>query len=163
MENDGQLLRLLTELAAMKREYDKISAALDEVRATGYGIVMPGIDELTLEEPEIVRQGGQYGGRLSASAPSLHIMRANIHTELSPTVGSEQQGEELIKSLLADFETDPGKLWSTNIFGKSLNELVSEGVQAKLLHMPLEARSRLQQTLERIINEGCDGLICILL
>ena len=87
---------------------------------------MPGIDELTLEEPEIVRQGGQYGVRLSASAPSLHIMRANIHTELSPTVGSEQQGEELIKSLLADFETDPGKLWSTNIFGKSLNELVSE-------------------------------------
>ena len=163
VENDGQLLRLLTELAAMKREYDKISAALDEVRATGYGIVMPGIDELTLEEPEIVRQGGQYGVRLSASAPSLHIMRANIHTELSPTVGSEQQGEELIKSLLADFETDPGKLWSTNIFGKSLNELVSEGVQAKLLHMPQEARSRLQQTLERIINEGCDGLICILL
>ena len=108
---------------------------------------MPGIDELTLEEPEIVRQGGQYGVRLSASAPSLHIMRANIHTELSPTVGSEQQGEELIKSLLADFETDPGKLWSTNIFGKSLQE----------------ARSRLQQTLERIINEGCDGLICILL
>ena len=124
---------------------------------------MPGIDELTLEEPEIVRQGGQYGVRLSASAPSLHIMRANIHTELSPTVGSEQQGEELIKSLLSDFETDPGKLWSTNIFGKSLNELVSEGVQAKLLHMPQEARSRLQQTLERIINEGCDGLICILL
>ena len=99
----------------------------------------------------------------SASAPSLHIMRANIHTELSPTVGSEQQGEELIKSLLADFETDPGKLWNTNIFGKSLNELVSEGVQAKLLHMPQEARSRLQSTLERIINEGCDGLICILL
>ena len=137
--------------------------AASQVEATGYGIVMPGIDELTLEEPEIVRQGGQYGVRLSASAPSLHIMRANIHTELSPTVGSEQQGEELIKSLLADFETDPGKLWSTNIFGKSLNELVSEGVQAKLLHMPQEARSRLQQTLERIINEGCDGLICILL
>ena len=130
---------------------------------TGLDIVMPGIDELTLEEPEIVRQGGQYGVRLSASAPSLHIIRANIHTELSPTVGSEQQGEELIKSLLSDFETAPGKLWSTNIFGKSLNELVSEGVQAKLLHMPQEARARLQQTLERIINEGCDGLICILL
>ena len=130
---------------------------------SSYLAMMNRIDELTLEEPEIVRQGGQYGVRLSASAPSLHIMRANIHTELSPTVGSEQQGEELIKSLLADFETDPGKLWSTNIFGKSLNELVSEGVQAKLLHMPQEARSRLQQTLERIINEGCDGLICILL
>ena len=157
------LPEMLQELAQTKKLYDKVQTALEQVKATGYGIVMPGIDELTLEEPEIVRQGGQYGVRLSARAPSLHIMRANIHTELSPTVGSEQQGEELIKSLLADFETDPGKLWSTNIFGKSLNELVSEGVQAKLLHMPQEARSRLQQTLERIINEGCDGLICILL
>ena len=161
--DEASLLPCVVSLARAKRAYDKIKSALDQVEATGYGIVMPGIDELTLEEPEIVRQGGQYGVRLSASAPSLHIMRANIHTELSPTVGSEQQGEELIKSLLADFETDPGKLWSTNIFGKSLNELVSEGVQAKLLHMPQEARNRLQLTLERIINEGCDGLICILL
>jgi len=161
--DEASLLPCVVSLARAKRAYDKIKSALDQVEATGYGIVMPGIDELTLEEPEIVRQGGQYGVRLSASAPSLHIMRANIHTELSPTVGSEQQGEELIRSLLADFETDPGKLWSTNIFGKSLNELVSEGVQAKLLHMPQEARNRLQLTLERIINEGCDGLICILL
>ena len=161
--DEASLLPCVVSLAKAKRAYDKIKSALDQVEATGYGIVMPGIEELTLEEPEIVRQGGQYGVRLSASAPSLHIMRANIHTELSPTVGSEQQGEELIKSLLADFETDPGKLWNTNIFGKSLNELVSEGVQAKLLHMPQEARSRLQSTLERIINEGCDGLICILL
>lgn len=161
--DEASLLPCVVSLARAKRAYDKIKSALEQVEATGYGIVMPSIDELTLEEPEIVRQGGQYGVRLSASAPSLHIMRANIHTELSPTVGSEQQGEELIKSLLADFETDPGKLWSTNIFGKSLNELVSEGVQAKLLHMPQEARNRLQQTLERIINEGCDGLICILL
>ncbi len=161
--DEASLLPCVVSLARAKRAYDKIKSALDQVEATGYGIVMPGIDELKLEEPEIVRQGGQYGVRLSASAPSLHIMRANIHTELSPTVGSEQQGEELIRSLLADFETDPGKLWSTNIFGKSLNELVSEGVQAKLLHMPQEARNRLQLTLERIINEGCDGLICILL
>ncbi len=161
--DEASLLPCVVSLARAKRAYDKIRSALDQVEATGYGIVMPGIDELKLEEPEIVKQGGQYGVRLSASAPSLHIMRANIHTELSPTVGSEQQGEELIRSLLADFETDPGKLWNTNIFGKSLNELVSEGVQAKLLHMPQEARSRLQTTLERIINEGCDGLICILL
>ena len=161
--DEAGLMPCILELAHAKREYEKVRSALEQVEATGYGIVMPGIEELTLEEPEIVRQGGQYGVRLSASAPSLHIMRANIHTELSPTVGSEQQGEELIKSLLADFETDPGKLWNTNIFGKSLNELVSEGVQAKLLHMPQEARSRLQSTLERIINEGCDGLICILL
>lgn len=161
--DEASLLPCIVSLARAKRAYDKIRSALDQVEATGYGIVMPGIDELKLEEPEIVKQGGQYGVRLSASAPSLHIMRANIHTELSPTVGSEQQGEELIRSLLADFETDPGKLWNTNIFGKSLNELVSEGVQAKLLHMPQEARNRLQTTLERIINEGCDGLICILL
>lgn len=161
--DEASLLPCVVSLARAKRAYDKIKSALDQVEATGYGIVMPGIDELKLEEPEIVKQGGQYGVRLSASAPSLHIMRANIHTELSPTVGSEQQGEELIRSLLADFETDPGKLWNTNIFGKSLNELVSEGVQAKLLHMPQEARNRLQTTLERIINEGCDGLICILL
>lgn len=161
--DEASLLPCIKELAKAKKAYDKIKGALEQVEATGYGIVMPGIEELTLEEPEIVRQGGQYGVRLSASAPSLHLMRATIHTELSPTVGSEEQGEELIKSLLKDFEGDPGKLWSTNIFGKSLNELVNEGLQAKLLHMPMEARSRLQQTLEKIINEGCDGLICILL
>ena len=161
--DEAGLLPCIVSLAKAKRAYDKIKPALDQVEATGYGIVMPGLEELTLEEPQIVKQGGQYGVRLSASAPSLHIMRAAIRTELSPTVGSEQQGEELIKNLLADFETDPGKLWNTNIFGKSLDVLVNEGVQAKLLHMPQAARNRLQQTLERIINEGCDGLICILL
>lgn len=161
--DEASLLPCIVELARAKRAYEKLKGALAQVEATGYGIVMPGLDELKLEEPEIVRQGGQYGVRLSASAPSLHIMRAVIHTELSPTVGSEEQGEELIRNLLKDFESDPGKLWSTNIFGKSLNELVNEGLQAKLLHMPQAARSRLQTTLERIINEGCDGLICILL
>ena len=161
--DEATLLPCVVGLARAKRAYDKIKGALDQVEATGYGIVMPDIDELTLEEPEIVRQGGQYGVRLSASAPSLHIMKATIHTEISPSVGSEQQGEELIRSILQDFENDPGKLWNTNIFGKSLNALVNEGVQAKLLHMPQEARSRLQVTLERIINDGCDGLICILL
>ena len=161
--DEASLLPCIVGLAKAKRAYDKIRSALEQVEATGYGIVMPNLDELTLEEPEIVKQGGQYGVRLCASAPSLHIMRATIHTELSPTVGSEQQGEELIKSLLSDFENAPGKLWNTNIFGKSLNELVNEGLQAKLLHMPQDARGRLQQTLERIINEGCGGLICILL
>lgn len=161
--DEASLLPCMLELAKAKAAYDKIKSALDQVQATGYGIVMPGIEELHLEEPEIVRQGGQYGVRLSASAPSLHLMRATIHTELSPTVGSEEQGETLIQGLLKDFESDPSKLWSTNIFGKSLNELVNEGLQAKLMHMPAEARTRLQQTLERIINDGCDGLICILL
>ena len=163
IENEEHLFKLMTELVYAKREYDRVAGALASVRSTGYGMVSPLMSELSLEKPEIVRQGNRFGVKLKASAPSLHIMRANIHTELSPTVGSEQQGEELIKSLLADFETDPSKLWSTNIFGKSLNELVSEGVQAKLLHMPQEARSRLQQTLERIINEGTGGLICIIL
>ena len=161
--DEASLLPCMLELAKAKAAYDKIKSALEQVQATGYGIVMPGIEELHLEEPEIVRQGGQYGVRLSASAPSLHLMRATIHTELSPTVGSEEQGETLIQGLLKDFESDPSKLWSTNIFGKSLNELVNEGLQAKLMHMPAEARTRLQQTLERIINDGCDGLICILL
>ena len=161
--DEASLLPCMRELAKAKAAYDKIKSALEQVQATGYGIVMPGIEELHLEEPEIVRQGGQYGVRLSASAPSLHLMRATIHTELSPTVGSEEQGETLIQGLLKDFESDPSKLWSTNIFGKSLNELVNEGLQAKLMHMPAEARTRLQQTLERIINDGCDGLICILL
>ena len=161
--DEASLLPCVVELAKAKRAYEKLQGALAQVEATGYGIVMPGLEELKLEEPEIVRQGGQYGVRLSASAPSLHIMRATIHTELSPTVGSEEQGEELIRNLLKDFEGDPGKLWSTNIFGKSLNELVNEGLQAKLLHMPQSARARLQTTLERVINEGCDGLICILL
>lgn len=161
--DEASLLPCVVELAKAKAAYAKLQGALAQVEATGYGIVMPGLEELKLEEPEIVRQGGQYGVRLSASAPSLHIMRATIHTELSPTVGSEEQGEELIRNLLKDFEGDPGKLWSTNIFGKSLNELVNEGLQAKLLHMPQSARARLQTTLERVINEGCDGLICILL
>ena len=161
--DEATLLPCVVSLARAKRAYDKLKSALDQVEATGYGIVMPDAEELTLEEPQIVRQGGQYGVRLAASAPSLHLLRANIHTELSPTVGSEQQSEELIKSLLSDFENDPQKLWGTNIFGKSLSELVNEGLQAKLLHMPQQARARLQQTLERIINEGCDGLICILL
>ena len=161
--DEASLLPCMLELAKAKAAYDKIKSALEQVQATGYGIVMPGIEELHLEEPEIVRQGGQYGVRLSASAPSLHLLRAPIHTELSPTVGSEEQGETLIQGLLKDFESDPSKLWSTNIFGKSLNELVNEGLQTKLMHMPAEARTRLQQTLERIINDGCDGLICILL
>ena len=127
------------------------------------GIVMPSIDELSLEQPEIVRQGGRYGVRLEASAPSIHMMKAVIHTELSPIVGTEKQSEDLVQSLLKDFEDDPVRLWESNIFGKSLHELVNDGLQNKLLHMPQEARGRLQETLERVINEGCTGLICILI
>ena len=161
--DEAGLMPCIIELARAKKGYEKIRSALEQVEATGYGIVMPTIDELSLEEPEIVRQGGRYGVRLEASAPSLHIMKAVIHTEISPIVGTEKQSEDLVQSLLGDFESDPEKLWESNIFGKSLHELVNEGLQNKLLHMPQEARTRLQETLEKVINDGCTGLICILL
>ncbi|MBQ3005804.1 MAG: stage IV sporulation protein A, partial [Clostridia bacterium] len=135
----------------------------DEVEATGYGIVMPMIDDLTLDEPEIMKQGGKYGVRLSASAPSIHMMKANINTEVAPIVGSESQSEELVRYLLQEFEENPSSIWESNIFGKSLHELVNEGLHNKLFRMPTEARMKLQETLERVINEGCSGLICIIL
>ena len=125
--------------------------------------MMPSIDELTLEEPELVKQGGKYGVKLSASAPSIHMLKANIKTEVAPIVGSESQSEELVKYLLQGFEEDPQKIWESNIFGKSLHELVNEGLRGKLNHMPSDARMKLQETLERVINEGCNGLICIIL
>lgn len=161
--DEASLMPCIIGLAKAKREYEKIRGALEQVEATGYGIVMPTIGELHLEEPEIVRQGGRYGVRLRASAPSIHLLKATINTEISPIVGSERQSEELVVSLLQDFEQDPIKIWESNIFGKSLHELVNEGLQNKLLHMPQEARARLQETLERVINEGCSGLICIIL
>lgn len=163
IESDSALLSSMTELAAMKKEYDKIKSALMEVEATGYGIVMPTLEELTLEDPEIMRQGGRYGVRLKASAPSIHMMRADITTEVTPIVGSEQQSEELVNYLLKEFEENPTQIWSSNIFGKSLHELVNEGLHNKLYRMPMDARIKLKETIERIINEGCSGLICIIL
>ncbi|MBP3691835.1 MAG: stage IV sporulation protein A, partial [Clostridia bacterium] len=160
---DSMLLQTLTELSEIRDKYNKIKDALDEVEATGYGIVMPSIEELSLEEPQIVRQGGRYGVRLRASAPSIHMMRADITTEVSPIVGSEKQSEDLVMYLLREFEEDPVKIWDSNIFGKSLHELVNEGLRTKLARMPDDARMRLQETLERVINEGCSGLICIIL
>ena len=153
----------MCDLSRTKKEYDKIKNALDEVESTGYGIIMPDIDELKLQEPEIIKQGGRYGVRLSASAPSIHMIKANIQTEVAPIVGTESQSEELVKYLLAGFEEDPTKIWESNIFGKSLNDLVNEGLRSKLFHMPNEARMKMQETLERVINEGCNGLICIIL
>jgi len=161
--DDGMLFDLLTRLHTINKEYEKISDALNEVRETGYGIVMPGTDELELEEPEIMKQGGRYGVRLRASAPSIHMMRADITTEVAPIVGSEKQSEELVRYLLDEFEKDPSKIWDSNIFGKSLYSLVNEGLNNKLYHMPQEARLKLQETIERIINEHCSGLICIIL
>ncbi len=162
--DEAGLMPCIIELSRAKREYEKIRSALEQVEATGYGIVMPSIEELSLEEPEIIRQGGRYGVRLEASAPSIHMLNAIIHTEINPIVGTEKQSEDLVQSLLGDFEeTRPERLWESNIFGKSLHELVNEGLQNKLLHMPQEARGRLQDTLEKVINDGCTGLICILL
>ena len=163
LENEQGLLSCLKELSQIKEEYARIKSALEEVQTTGYGIVMPSINELTLEEPEIVKQGGRYGVRLSASAPSIHMMRADIKTEVAPIVGSESQSEELVKYLLDGFQDDPSKIWESNIFGKSLNELVNEGLRNKLYHMPTDARMKFQETLERVINEGCNGLLCIIL
>lgn len=163
INGEQELLSTLIELAQIKKEYLRFKDALDEVEATGYGIVMPSIEELKLEEPEIMRQGGRYGVRLKASAPSIHMMKANIATEVNPIVGSEKQSEDLIMYLLQEFEENPVKIWDSNIFGKSLHELVNEGLHAKLAHMPTDARMRLQETLERVINEGCNGLVCIIL
>ncbi|MGN0642394.1 MAG: stage IV sporulation protein A [Huintestinicola sp.] len=163
IHSESDLLPLLKELTSIKKSYEKIENALKEVEATGYGIVMPTIDELSLEEPEIVRQGGKYGVRLRASAPSIHMMKADIITEVNPIVGSEKQSEELVMYLLKEFEESPSKIWESNIFGKSLHELVNEGLHNKLYRMPVEARMKLQETLERIINEGCGGLICFIL
>ena len=163
VELKPEIFYQVLELAHAKREYEKVRSALEQVEATGYGIVMPSIGELQLEQPEIVQQGGRYGVRLEACAPSIHMMTATIHTEISPIVGTEKQSEDLVRSLLADFADDPVKLWQSNIFGKSLHELVNDGLQNKLLHIPQEARTQLQGTLERVINEGCTGLICILI
>ncbi|MBR1554609.1 MAG: stage IV sporulation protein A, partial [Oscillospiraceae bacterium] len=161
--DEGALLEILRELCQVRKAYSRLEPALKEVEATGYGIVMPTMEELSLEEPEIIKQGGKYGVRLKASAPSLHIMKAGINTTVSPIVGSEKQSEELVMYLLQGFEEDPTKIWSSNIFGKSLHELVNEGLHNKLFKMPVEARMKLQETLERIINEGCSGLICFIL
>ncbi|MBE6929323.1 MAG: stage IV sporulation protein A [Ruminococcaceae bacterium] len=160
--DEGDLIPVLRELSRVGRAYDRISAALEQVDAVGYGIVMPDISELKLEEPEIVRQGGRFGVRLRASAPSIHMIKADIHTEVSPAVGSERQSEELLSYLLSEFDGETDRIWQSNIFGKSLHELVNEGLNAKLAHMPDAARAKLQDTLERVINEGCNGLFCII-
>lgn len=163
INDEQELMSSICELAKIKSDYMRVKDALDEVEATGYGIVMPSIEELSLQEPEIVKQGGRYGVRLRASAPSIHLMKANITTEVSPIVGSEKQSEDLIMYLLSEFEEDPVKIWDSNIFGKSLHELVNEGLHTKLARMPIDARMRVQETIERVINDGCNGLVCIIL
>lgn len=161
--DEKSLLECMLSLSQIKKEYEKINEAYSNVKENGYGIVMPTMEELKLEEPEIIKQGGKYGIRLKASAPSVHMIKTNITTEVTPIVGSEQQSEELVMYLLKEFEENPSKIWESNIFGKSLHELVSEGLHNKLMRMPEDARNKMRDTIERIINEGCNGLICIIL
>ncbi|MBE5798959.1 MAG: stage IV sporulation protein A [Clostridiales bacterium] len=163
IRSDAHLLSLLRELVAAKKEYDRVEHALKSVRETGYGLVPPLLEEMTLQEPEIMKQGGRFGVRLRASAPSLHMIRVDIQTEVSPVVGTEQQSEEMIRYLMDGFEQDPQKLWGSNLFGKPLSELVREGLANKLMHMPADTQLKVQQTLEKIINEGSGGMVCILL
>ena len=161
--SDYQLISYIKELTFAKKEFDKVKVALDSVQETGYGVVFPNLDEMTLEDPEIVKQGSKYGVRLKASAPSLHIMKVDINTEVSPIVGTEQQSEDLVKSLLSDFENNPQGIWETNMFGKSLHQLVNEGLNNKLNSIPVEVEKKMRKTLGRIVNEGKGGVICILL
>ena len=163
IEDEADLISLMRELSETKRAYDKVAGALKEVNETGYGIVMPDVSELTLQEPEIIKRSGSYGVKLRAAAQSIHMIRANIETEINPIVGTEQQSEELIRYMLNEFEENPRTIWESNMFGKTLYELVNEGLHSKLSNMPDESRKRLGETLERVINEGSGGLICIIL
>lgn len=163
IEEDSQLLNLVTTLSKVKQEYDKIEAALNDAKNFGYGVVAPSLSELSLEEPEIIKQGKQYGVKLKANAPSLHIIKADISTEVSPIVGNQNQGEEMVKYLLNEFEQNPSEIWESNMFGKSLNDLVKEQLQSKLYTMPEEIRFKIQKTLQKIINEGSNNIITIIL
>ncbi|MDN4594214.1 stage IV sporulation protein A [Polycladomyces subterraneus] len=157
------LLELMVEFTRAKKEYDKVAEALKMVRTTGYGVAAPTLDEMTLDEPELIKQGSRFGVRLKATAPSIHMIKVNVHSEFAPIIGSERQSEELVNYLMRDFEQDPLRIWESDIFGRSLNSIVREGIQAKLSMMPENARYKLQETLERIINEGSGGLIAIIL
>lgn len=163
IKDECDLMDSMMDLSRLKEKYQKIAAAYDDVDETGYGIVMPSMEELHLDEPEIIKQNGKYGIRLRASAPSIHMMKTQIQTEVTPIVGSEQQSEELVMYLLREFEENPAKIWESNIFGKSLHELVNEDLHNKLYRMPPDARGKIKETIERVINEGCNGLICIIL
>ena len=163
IKNDFHLISYIKNLAHAKREYDKIKVALEDVKEKGYGVVMPSAEDMSLEDPQIVKQGSKFGVKLKASAPSLHIMSVDIQTEVNPLVGSQAQSEELVKYLVSEFEEDPKSIWETNMFGKSLSSLVNEGINSKITMMPVEAQRKMRKTLGRIINEGKGGIICILL
>jgi stage IV sporulation protein A len=159
----ADVVKLWREFVAAKAAWDQVKDAVGDVRTTGYGMVAPTLTELDLAEPEIIRRGNQFGVRLRATAPSIHMIRADIETEITPIIGTERQADELVQYLMDQFEDDPKRLWETNLFGKSLHDLVREGIQSKLFKMPENAQEKLQETLQRIINEGSGGLICIII
>lgn len=161
--NDYHLISYVKQLTEAKVQYEKFKDALEQVKQTGYGVVYPSLDDMKLEQPQIVKQGGRFGVKLKASAPSLHLMQVDINTEVNPIVGTEQQSEDLVKYLLSEFDNDPAKIWETKMFGKSLSSLVNEGLQNKLVSMPTEVQRKMRKTLGRIVNEGKGGVICILL
>jgi len=163
INNDKDLMILLRSISGIKDEYERVHSALQDVRSKGYGIVMPTQEEMQLEEPQIVRQGGRYGVKLKASAPSIHMIMTNVETEVSPAIGGEKASEEVINFLLQGYDGDINRIWESNIFGKSLNDIAADGLTGKIKGMPREAQSKLQSTIQRIINEGSGGLICILL
>ena len=163
IRSDRELMELLRSVCSQKQEYDRVHEALESARATGYGIVMPSAEEMELEEPQIVRQGGRYGVRLKASAPSIHMIMANIETEVSPAIGGEKASEDVINFLLQGYDGDINRIWESNIFGKPLNDIAGEGLNNKIRAMPGEAQEKLRTTVQRIVNEGSGGLICILL
>lgn len=163
IDGEHQLLSLICKLSGAKKEYDRVSKALDDVREYGYGLVAPSFDELELLEPEIFKEGKRYGVKLKANAPSLHLIRADIATEVSPIIGTESQSEDLVKSLLDEFETNPNRIWESNMFGKSLHDLVQEQLQIKVNTLPTETREKLQKALQRVINDGSGGLICVII
>ncbi|MBR2024841.1 MAG: stage IV sporulation protein A [Clostridia bacterium] len=163
INDDEDLFTTIKSLSATKKEFDKFAQAIEDVNNGGYGIVLPNVDDMTLEEPEIIKQAGAYGVKLKASAPSIHMIRASIDTEINPIVGTAERSQEMIKYILEEFEDDPKKIWQSNMFGKTLYELVNDGLHAKLEHISQESRVKLSDTLSRVINEGSNGLICIIL
>ena len=163
IKDDFELVSYIKELAIAKIEYDKIKGALEEVKQTGYGIVEPRREDLELGEPEIIKQGNRFGVKITATAPSLHIMRVDVETEVTPLVGTEDQSQDLAKSLVDQFEADPQAIWDTNILGKSLYNLVGDNISTKIVTMPVEAQRKMRKTLSRIVNEGKGGVLCILL
>lgn len=163
IRGEHQILSLISKLSKCKKEYDKLEVALKDARNIGYGIVQPSLEEMELEEPEVFKQGNQFGVKLRAKAPSLHMIRADITTEVSPLIGTEKQSEELLNYFLSEFESDPKKIWESNLFGKSLYDLVKEQLQSKLNMMPEDARIKMQRTLQKIVDDGSGGLICIII